>query len=380
MQTYIAILAVLLSAGCASNPTSPKQTNAPPIYHLHLPGIGGETFVHEWWCDEVHRAAPTTQSDVYDWTGHRFPIMVLQAYERNRAEAKKIAEQIATMRREHPAARIVISAESGGAGPAVWALEDLPEDVSVDSVVLLAPALSPEYDLTAALRHVTGSMYVFISEQDNFILAWGTEQYGTIDGKRVQAAGRFGFAQPECARPSNTESWCRFRTAQIGGNTGTLEATPRDVSGVRQARNRTARRPGRVAGIRFTRMHRRVITAFFLLLCWARALVAQPADAPKDTWLLHLPGIGGEMRIDHLFTQGLLTGGVDADLEIYDWTGTDRGMIALMQVKRHQEQSSIVAEMIEKHVRRIRISTSRSPRTAPARGSRCGRWRNFRTM
>ena len=57
------------------------------------------------------------------------------------------------------------------------------------------------------------------------------------------------------------------------------------------------------------------------------------------------------MRIDHMFTSGLLAGGIDADLEIYDWTGTDRGMIALMQSKRHAEQSTIVAKMIEKHVR-----------------------------
>ena len=32
---------------------------------------------------------------------------------------------------------------SGGAGPAVWALEALPPDVRVDSVLLAAPALSP---------------------------------------------------------------------------------------------------------------------------------------------------------------------------------------------------------------------------------------------
>lgn len=156
-------------------------------------------FIHRWWCNEIQSAGPTTRSDIYDWTGRRFPIDVLQSVARNRAESTKVAEQVASMRRDHPDARIVISAESGGTGPAVWALEDLPADCSVEAVVLIASALSPEYDLSNALRHVRGKMYVFHSAQDNFILTWGTEQYGTIDGKHVQAAGRFGFVQPASA-------------------------------------------------------------------------------------------------------------------------------------------------------------------------------------
>src|SRR5688572_24414176 len=99
--------------------------------------------LHHWWCHEIHRAGPTTRSSIYDWTGRRFPITVLQSVERNRAEAKNVAARIVAMRREHPDARIVVSAESGGAGPTVWALEDLPDGVYVDAVVLIAPALSP---------------------------------------------------------------------------------------------------------------------------------------------------------------------------------------------------------------------------------------------
>ncbi|MBC8107695.1 MAG: hypothetical protein H7Z14_13975 [Anaerolineae bacterium] len=179
--------------------TAPSTGPVAQTYHMHLPGIGGAMFIHRWWCREIHSAGPTTQSVVYDWTGRRFPIDVLQSVERNRREAKNVATQIAKMRRDHPKDRIVISAESGGTGMAVWELEDLPADVHVDAVVLIAPALSPEYDLSAALKHVRGAMHVFVSEQDNLILAWGTEQYGTIDGKHVQAAGRFGFVQPKTA-------------------------------------------------------------------------------------------------------------------------------------------------------------------------------------
>src|SRR5215211_1286702 len=107
MQTFLfAILACLL-VGCAANApiASTVPTTAPSVavipqqtYHLHLPGIGGEMFIHRWWCSEIHSAGPTTRSDVYDWTGRRWPIDVLQSVTRNRAEAKNVATQIAKMR------------------------------------------------------------------------------------------------------------------------------------------------------------------------------------------------------------------------------------------------------------------------------------------
>jgi hypothetical protein len=207
MQTFFLPLLACLLVGCATTnttTTSPTATQSMgsveirPLetYHLHLPGIGGTSFVHEWWCHEIRAAGPTTRSELYDWTGRRWPITVLQSVERNRVESKKVAEQIVALRRAHPDARIVISSESGGAGPTVWALEDLPDDVFVDAVVLIAPALSPDYDLSAALRHVRGNCHAFISADDNFILDWGTRTYGTIDGKNVDAAGHCGFVTP----------------------------------------------------------------------------------------------------------------------------------------------------------------------------------------
>jgi hypothetical protein len=206
MQTCsIPFLACLLIGCAASNPQPDSATTAPTTqlvvetYHLHLPGIGGESIIHQWWCREIHAAGPTTRSDLYDWTGRRWPITVLQSVARNKDASWRVAEQITKLRRAHPDARIVISSESGGAGPTVWALEDLPADVFVDSVVLIAPALSPDFDLSNALRHVRGKAYAFVSADDNFILAWGTRTYGTIDGKNVDAAGHVGFVKPEHA-------------------------------------------------------------------------------------------------------------------------------------------------------------------------------------
>ena len=68
-------------------------------------------------------------------------------------QARRVAESIRAFQAGHPGDPVFLVAKSGGAGIAVKALEQLDED-SVERAILLAPALSPRYDLTAALRAV----------------------------------------------------------------------------------------------------------------------------------------------------------------------------------------------------------------------------------
>ena len=82
------------------------------------------------------------------------------------------------------------------AGPAIWTLERLPGDVKVACFVMLAPALSPTYDLSKGLAHVSGSAYCFNSPDDDMVLGTGTNLFGTMDGVRCDAAGRVGFVKP----------------------------------------------------------------------------------------------------------------------------------------------------------------------------------------
>ena len=69
---------------------------------------------------------------------------------------------------------------SAGTAIATFALERLPEDVKVDSVVFLSSSLASRYPMTRALRRVKHGLYVFYSP-DDAILKTFVPYTGTAD-------------------------------------------------------------------------------------------------------------------------------------------------------------------------------------------------------
>jgi hypothetical protein len=179
--------------------TAEDAKRDPTPYLLHLPGISGYHWLDRQMLSGLCEGGFAGDVDVRDWPGDQPGLAALFARKRNLSEAQAVAEMIQTRAREHPSDPIILTAHSGGAGVLVWALEKLPADVHVDTVLLLAPALSPEYDLAPALRHVRGKMYAFTSNLDAIVLGAGTSTFGTIDGVKCDAAGRCGFVVPEDA-------------------------------------------------------------------------------------------------------------------------------------------------------------------------------------
>jgi hypothetical protein len=188
--TSFLIGAWLVIASCAAAQAKP--------YILHLPGIGGVM-----WIDRrmVSGLAEKIDADIemYDWTCHDPGLDALLAQSRNREQAKLVAKKIEQHYRAHPEIPIYITSHSGGTGIAIWALENLPADVKVDTVILMQSALSPQYDLSAALKHVSNHIYSISSTADAAVLGIGTRTFGTIDGVKTDAAGRVGFVRPERA-------------------------------------------------------------------------------------------------------------------------------------------------------------------------------------
>jgi hypothetical protein len=163
---------------------------------LHLPGIGGFRYCDRRMLSGLRDGGVNGNLEIYDWTEHDPGIHALQAMERNQKEAQRVADMIVAHHQADPASPIYLTGHSGGCAIATWALEKLPAGVMVNDVLLMAPALSPTYDLSAALRHVRGHLNAFSSTHDILILYTGTRVFGTMDGVQTEAAGYAGFTRP----------------------------------------------------------------------------------------------------------------------------------------------------------------------------------------
>jgi pimeloyl-ACP methyl ester carboxylesterase len=112
-----------------------------------------------------------------------------------RRKASELADSIME-HRTRSGRPVYIIAKSGGTAIALTALAQLPAE-SVERVVLLSSAVSPNYDLVPALRAVRIDVVSFWSPKDKFILGFGTSMFGTADGVMGESAGLIGFRMPE---------------------------------------------------------------------------------------------------------------------------------------------------------------------------------------
>jgi hypothetical protein len=146
-------------------------------------------------------------------------------------QARLVAEAVQRHRADQPGIPVFLVAKSGGAGVVVKALELL-DDESVERAVLLAPAVSPGYDLTRALRAVRRELVVFWSPLDVLVLGAGTWLFGTIDRVKTVSAGMVGFLAPGAdeSAPERSRQYAKLRqvrwhpgmasTLYFGGHVG----------------------------------------------------------------------------------------------------------------------------------------------------------------
>ena len=106
---------------------------------------------------------------------------------------RKLAKIILQWRQMHPNGQIDLVGHSAGCGVILGALPQIGE-ARVGDVVLLAPSVSPNYDLHPALEKIAGQLHVFYSEHDTAFLKWRDSHFGTYDRIKTSAAGFGGFA------------------------------------------------------------------------------------------------------------------------------------------------------------------------------------------
>jgi pimeloyl-ACP methyl ester carboxylesterase len=227
---FAIIVFLSLCGGCVQPARVVHALAQPPArYHIHLPGIGGYRGIDRGMLRGLQEGGLDAELQPYDWTQKDPGLGALLTTQRHTVEAARVAKMITELVRAHPDARVTISCHSGGAGIIIWALEQSPEDVKVDAVLLLSPALSPNYDLSKALRHVRRKVYSIYSPYDVVVLGVGTRMLGTIDGVKMEAAGKVGFAKPQAADAAQYEKLVQVRydsrwvkLGNIGDHIGSL--------------------------------------------------------------------------------------------------------------------------------------------------------------
>ncbi len=154
---------------------------------------------------------------------------------RNREKGAELAERIRRYRRKYAWQEINIIALSAGTGVATFAIEYLPESLKVNRVIYLGCSMSSRYDLTRALKRISGGLYVLYSPHDRILrdVVWYT---GTVDRNSATegVAGLEGFRPPN-RRPDTESQYAKvfnvayrdeFTLAGYGG--GHTDSTRRD--------------------------------------------------------------------------------------------------------------------------------------------------------
>jgi len=191
----------------------PEVVGSPaPQTLIVLDGVGGLLFGPLMVRRAMRLAGCRAATIIFDWhRSFRGDLLCdLMMLNRNKLEAARLVRRILAIRREDPDTEIHLIGFSGGGGIAVFAAERLPREGLIDTLVLLAPALSPTYDLTGALRRVR-RCYVTTSPRDVFLLGIGTGIFGTIDRKRTRGAGLTGFLRPPDITSNQVHLYDRLR-------------------------------------------------------------------------------------------------------------------------------------------------------------------------
>jgi len=194
-----AVFALSLAAGC-EKPSLPNHDERLPCGILYyLDGAGGGTALVNW-CggvrDGLLEAGYAGACEMFTWQTGLGAVAdqdVDVRYKRQKAD--ELAARISAYRKEQPDAPVSLIGLSAGTAVAVFTAEAVPDDCPLDTVVLLGASISANYDLTNALRHVRGKLYIFTSPNDG-VLGLLMAATGTSDRQLGSAAGITGFVMP----------------------------------------------------------------------------------------------------------------------------------------------------------------------------------------
>lgn len=169
-------------------------------YLYYLDGAGGGTAKKNWAegvKDGLIAGGYRGAGEMFSWeTGDGLLADQDASVKYKRSKAKEVAKEMVQYAKDYPDAPLDILGFSAGTAIAIFALEDLPESVQVNEVVLLGTSISEDYDMTKALKRVKGHLYIYTSTHDR-VLGFLMPFSGTADRKFDDpGAGIKGFVLP----------------------------------------------------------------------------------------------------------------------------------------------------------------------------------------
>jgi pimeloyl-ACP methyl ester carboxylesterase len=208
------VLSALLAAGCAISRQTPTTCgclapNADVVFVAD--GSGDYRTTSAAVCDAVRDTGAPLRVETFVWShGYRRLLVDHVDHCNHLEEGRRLAALVAAVRQSDPARAVSLVGHSSGCAVVLAAAEALPPDM-LERIVMLAPAISNDYDLRPALRSSRLGIDVFSSHRDVGALGIGTGIIGTADRRWSAAAGRVGFT-PILKCPGDELLYARLRT------------------------------------------------------------------------------------------------------------------------------------------------------------------------
>jgi len=132
--------------------------------------------------------------EVFPWSHGRGKVLQDQTdVKHSQAKGKELAEYLLAKKKEVPERPLILICHSAGSAVCLTASILLPADF-LQRHILLAPSVSPQYDIQAALRSSRNGLDVFCSKQDCLVLGLAIRVFRSADEQHDRrAAGRHGF-------------------------------------------------------------------------------------------------------------------------------------------------------------------------------------------
>jgi pimeloyl-ACP methyl ester carboxylesterase len=206
-------VSVLVSLGVLAAPLladPPTSAEPPASTVVVVGGVGGLENLKLSVISALHLAGVAADVQGFEWThgkGHIFKD--LQDTRNHTRKSAELAEEILRLQSAEPDRPIYLIGRSAGAVLVLTAAEELPPG-TLQRIILLSPAVSPAFDLTAGLRACKGQVVNFYSDMDWFVLGWGTNHFGTADRLYGPSAGKTGFILPNAHDQDTEEHYNRL--------------------------------------------------------------------------------------------------------------------------------------------------------------------------